>query len=89
MEFRRNTKSEKGHYLRTSLKGSAMATVPEKPVKVIKRSMRNDVVGMEPSTELRTPAQLHRQMISVVSSWIAERKVSKTVPTQLFRELDT
>jgi hypothetical protein len=66
-----------------------MATVPGKPVKVIKRSMRDAVVAMKPSTELRTPAQLHREMISVVSSWIAERKVSETVPTQLFRVLDT
>lgn len=62
-----------------------MAAVIGKPVKVIKRCDRGRIVTLLPSVEMRTAAQQQREMVSVVTSWIRDRKTAKMIPSHLCR----
>ncbi len=61
-----------------------MAATIGKPVKVIKRCDRNRVLILPPYSELRTAAQEQREMVSMVMSWIRDRKRAKTISSNLF-----
>ena len=60
-----------------------MAALIGKPVKIIRRCDR--ILAVHPSGALRTAAQQQREIVSVVTSWIRDRKTAKSISSHLFR----
>ena len=53
----------------------------KKQVKIIKRSEREVLtLATLPSSELRTAAQVQRDIVSIITSWIDEKKRTRNLP---------
>jgi hypothetical protein len=50
----------------------AMSTV--KPVKIVKRSERERLKALDSTPDSRTLAQVRREMVAVVTSWISDNE---------------
>ena len=48
-----------------------------KPVKVVKRVERERVKVIDDTSDSRTPAQVRREIVAVVISWISDKERSK------------
>jgi len=60
-----------------------MITSTGKPVKVVKRIERERIKAIDSSADSRTPAQLRREMVAVVISWMDDKKMSNPGPPRL------
>ena len=54
-----------------------MATSIGKLVKVVKRVEREQIKVIDSTSDSRTPAQLRREIVAVVISWISDKERSK------------
>lgn len=60
-----------------------MAISIGKPVKVVKRVERERIKVIDSSSDSRTPAQVRREMVAVVISWIGDKERSKAALPRL------